>query len=258
MITDYFHAHSNAPKQMQANVIINANTTFSMVTFNIQTMDNVHRLHEIVRRCRQSNLHIVTIQGACWGITNSWVIGQYKVYHFGKQAGNAHKHAGVVIIIHGSLLRNRTVNEYNIEQGRVAAIRIHDRHVDLTILSAYIPTEESNSSSPTWKNIDCFLSKLPKRTTKLIGMDSNAHIRMDQSTPHWSKQTNEGAHTKTNKNGEALTMLLIKHDMHLANSRTRHKNWTKQAPDGNSHSLIDFIIVPANIQQHLGTVRSRT
>ena len=61
----------------------------------------------------------------------------------------------------------------------MAAVRIHDRHVDLTIVNAYIPTEEFNSSAPTWKHIDQFLNKLPKRTTTFIVMDSNAHIHMD-------------------------------------------------------------------------------
>ena len=87
-----------------------------------------------------------------------------------------------------------------------------------------------------------------------MGMDSNAHIKMDQTNAHWNKQTNEDKHTKTNKNGESLALMLIKHNLHLANTRTKHKNWTKQAPDGKSHSLIDFIIVPSALQDTLGVV----
>ena len=254
MITDYFQTFNLQPKQIQPNSKFNENTTLRMVTFNIQTMDNIHRMHELVRKCRDSQIHIVTFQGTCWGITNTWTIGQYQVYHFGKQPGSSHKHAGIMTMVHQSLLKDRVVNEYNIDQGRVSALRIHDRHVDITIVNAYIPTEESNSSAPTWKKLDQFLCKLPKRTTTIIGIDSNAHIKMDQTTPHWSKQNHEGMHTKTNKNGEALTMMLIKHNMHLANTRTKHKNWTKQAPDGKSQSLIDFIIVPSSIQNTLGSV----
>ncbi len=72
MITDYFTSKSNATSQQQKTAVgtkkANENTTLQVVTFNIQTMDSIHRMHEIVRRCANAGIHVMAIQGTCWGI----------------------------------------------------------------------------------------------------------------------------------------------------------------------------------------------
>ena len=52
------------------NEKVTTGTTLKIITFNTQTLDNIHRLHEIVKELQYQKVHIATIQGTCWGITN--------------------------------------------------------------------------------------------------------------------------------------------------------------------------------------------
>ena len=146
-----------------------------MVTFNITTLDGNSRIQEIARHCKKHGIHVLCLQGTCWGITNTWKIEHYTCFHVGKKQGAAHKHAGVAILIHSSLLQDCTVHEHHVEQGRCMAVRLSSRHRDITIISAYIPTEESKQSHDTWHAMTKFLNSLPRRTTIIIGL-SLIHI----------------------------------------------------------------------------------
>ena len=236
------------------NEKVTTGTTIKILTFNIQTLDNDHRLHEIVRELKHKKVHIAAIQGTCWGITSKWEIDEYTIHQSGKEKGIKQKHAGVMLIIHKSISQGRTEQIYNIQQGRAIAVRISDRHVDITAISLYVPTEESNESDNTWKQMNDFLRQLPQRTIPLIGTDSNSHIDLTETSKHWCnphKNNKETPRHKTNNNGNKLIHMLEDNELMLANTNYNGGGWTKQSPDGKSKSLIDYIITPLKLHNKL-------
>ena len=137
MITDFFtSAHHNQQERstfQEATSKQNKQAHIHFVTFNITTLDNGHRLHELARKLQNNNIHVAAIQGTCWHVTNTWEVGEYNIFHEGKQAGQKHKHTGVMLMIHKTLTQSRTVRTYSITQGRTMAVRISDRINDLTL-----------------------------------------------------------------------------------------------------------------------------
>ena len=256
MITNYFKSVNKYPSTSkpfhEAISQQNKQARINFVSFNILTLDNGHRLQEISRKLKANNIHVAAIQGTCWQVSNAWEVGDYGVFHDGKLLGQQHKHAGVMLLIHKSLTISRTVRTYSVTQGRTIAVRISDRSNDLTLISSYIPTEESRLSGSVWSQLSKFMQQLPRRTTAIVGIDSNAHVDLEHQSSHWqSKVIAHGTnpeHQQTNKNGEMLLNLLQQHSMYMADTRNQNNCWTHMAPDGKTVSYIDHILVPMQLQ----------
>lgn len=262
-ITDYF---TTTPRQTRDNAeqhdYANRQTKrtqdktlkLNILTHNIQTLENSQRIHELDRICSSTEQHIVAVQGTCWDATNCWDCSNYRVYHCGKPKGVQHKHEGVMIMMHLSLTKHKTERIYHVVPGRVLAVRLSDRHTDITVISVYIPTEESNSSAPCWHALDKFTRSLPKRTTLIVAGDMNAHIRMHEQTHNWhvhAQTKNDGRQVLTNNNGKHMCDYLEKNDLFIANTTLKGQQWTKQSPDGCSHSMIDYILIQGKQKGHI-------
>ena len=57
----------------------------------------------------------------------------------------------------------------------------------------------------------------------MMGMDLNGHSNVGESTPQRSKQS----YNRMYRNGEKMTMLRIKTDLHVTSRLMMHKDWTK-------------------------------
>ena len=256
-IFDYFH-HSADQSCNTTAAPNNANTqnkqiNLKVVTFNITTLDGNGRIHEIARHCKTQGIHVLFLQGTCWGITNTWKVENYTCFHVGKKQGVAHKHTGVAILVNTSLLQDCTVHEHHVEQGRCIAVRVSSRHRDITLISAYIPTEESQKSSETWHVLTKFLNSLPRRTMVIAGMDANAHVNMNEPSDHWYQQprTSPTQHNKTNDNGRQLITMIQDKGLFIANSKSQHNNWTHQSPDATYTTFIDYILVSQTLRNKI-------
>ena len=268
LITDYFtpktrQTHDNTEQNdntdRQSKRTQDKTLKLNILTHNIQTLENAQRIHELDRICNSTEQHIVAVQGTCWDATNSWDCTNYRVYHCGKPKGVQHKHEGVMIMMHHALAKHKTERIYHVAPGRVIAVRLSDRHTDITVISVYIPTEESNSSAPCWHALDKFTRSLPKRTTLIVAGDMNAHIRMTEQTHNWHAHAqirNDGRQVLTNDNGKRMCEYLEQNDLFIANTTIKGQQWTKQSPDGCSHSMIDYILIQAkqkaNIRASIG------
>ena len=124
-------------------------TAKKMLTFNMQTLENIHRLHETANELKHQKVHIASIQGTCWGITNTWEMDEDAIHQSGKEKGVEHKHAGVLMLILKFISKGGPEQIYNTQQGRAVAVQISDRHVDITAIPLHIPTEESNNADTT-------------------------------------------------------------------------------------------------------------
>ena len=235
------------------------NIPLHIISFNIQTLVSHHRIHEITKTLHQNKVTCLALQGTCWSICNSWEVGHYQIFHSGKKSGMQHKHAGVMLLIHKSLLKNRTCHVHEIDQGRAIAVRLTDRFLDLTFASVYIPTEESKQSANCWALIHKFMRSLPKRTIPVLCMDTNAHVDFTRQGTGWSC-TNAKSRTHTNMNGEQLTDLIHDHGLFVADTacsfNPNHSMgfkfpWTHRAPDGNTASYIDHILIPRKLHANI-------
>jgi exonuclease III len=144
---------------------------------------------------------------------------EYYVYHFGKKPTVSHKNEGVAILIRRTLLKNITTYEYNIVQGRLAAVRLASRNIDITIITGYIPLSDDPDSYNIWQHLHKFTQQLPCRTYKIIGMDTNAHIDITRQTAHWA-QANKTYKIEQNSNGQQLETFLESRRLYLANTKT--------------------------------------
>jgi hypothetical protein len=102
-----------------------------------------------------------------------------------------------------------TFTTHIIQAARTLAIRIKTTKSDLTIISAHSPGEHHSHDDKHrfWTALTQYLRNLPKRTTRILGIDANGHTDPQQTQP-----------ARTNTNGNNLKDLASANQLQILNN----------------------------------------
>jgi hypothetical protein len=130
----------------------------------------------------------------------------------------------------------------------------------VTICQVYAPTAEADDASidSFYSELQQEISRVPRSDQIILMGDFNAKVGMgDEGT--WGVMGRHGIGER-NERGERLLDFCCVNNLKITNTRFKqtkmNRKWTWEAPDGNTHNLIDYIIVSSGMMSSVRNSRA--
>ena len=201
---------------------------FKGMTYNVEILTDV-RVNQILAFMRKDQVDFCTLIGTRSDSYYSCHAQDYHLYHFPKGGDGTESYTGVTIIVSSRMLTGSRVAHKSIEPGRLVFLRLINKQWDLTIVGAYSPGNHLPESR-FYKLLRGYLRGLPARTIVFLGIDSNAHIGPDATSPTFG---NNSPSPSWNDNGRVFHDCLLSTDLIALNtlSSCAGPDWTWQRRD---------------------------
>ena len=188
------------------------------------------RQHLLDRALMKEGVHIASLVGTRNKKEGRLETASYVWFQGSVAEGRGREeHGGVTIAVNKEWMSKEKVEarEYCVMEGRIGAVRLVGRNLDLTVTAAYAPTEGSLRSTKAefWDGLKEWLRGTPRRTTPMVLLDANTEME---------GRAMNGAKFRDLVGGE----------WHVMNTRMRKgdEGWTWR--QGQRRSKIDFGLVP--------------
>ena len=213
-----------------------------VVTYNVESLRGT-RLQEIVVEAETEKVDILICIGTRGNYSGDARIGNFKAYFEGHGEGGTELMTGIVILIHQTLITKGTIEKKWVGmQGRILMVRIKNEGIDTTIVGAYAPGDHlaKQVREKFWKALGQSVRAIPRRSSRIIGMDANGHIGRDGI----GGIGNAGQERWTN-NGHELEKFVNDGRLVALNtiSNCINPQWTWQKRDGSGRGRIDYLII---------------
>ena len=234
-------------------------TDIEVITFNAQSAP-MERIRNIVLQMDLHGTHVAMIQSTLNDFEGTVMLGNYTCFSNAAMQATKGKQGGVIIIIHNSMCTNALIKTCVVQQSHIFSVRLKTKHMDVSFVTAYMPGEhwEATAKQESWKLLRAYLRQLPKRTTPIVGIDSNGHTGTSNPSPSLPYMGPKG-HTKWTSNGISMLELLHGCGMTALNtlSSVHSSEWTWTSADKKSQTNIDFLLFPiaqqCNVKSNWGT-----
>lgn len=223
-------------------------------TWNVRTLLKVGRMHEVAREMQRYKVDVAAIQETRWKDEGQIDKGEYLILYSGekKQGRN-----GVAFVVMGKYRNN--VIDFKPIDGRLAYLRLKMKPYNLSIISAYAPTEtaEQEEKERFYEKLENLVMQIPKYDTIITAGDFNAQIGKENymSQAAWKNTI----HETTNDNGHRLSNLATTHKMKIVSTKHKHKEEHKitwMAPDQKYGTQIDHVMINSKRENTITDVRS--
>ena len=180
----------------------------------------------------------------------------FLLFYSGRADG--HKRQGVGLTL-SKRIKNSLISYTPVSQ-RVITARLHSRHINISVVVAYAPTEGSCDSDKDefYQQLEDTLSSLPRYDIKLLLGDFNARIGTDHSS--WPGIIGKHSlHSSANDNGTRMLDLCTMNELTIGGTLFEHRNIHKgtwRSPDGRTVTQIDNICISTRWNHSLLDVKS--
>ena len=163
----------------------------------------------------------------------------------------------------GLVLSKKTKNSlisYSPISERILAARLHSRHINISIVIAYAPTEDAavGVKDDFYQQLSGAFDELPAHDVKFLLGDLNARIGQDNSA--WSGVIGKHSlHVSSNDNGLRLLDFCALHQLTIGGTLFQHRDIHKgswKSPDGRTVNQIDHVCISTKWSHSLLDVRS--
>ena len=182
------------------------------------------------------------IQGIRNNFSGDRTVGEYRLFYEGSGETNNDMHAGVIVAIKANMIEGCRITKVPACAHRALLIRIKSEFVDVTLITGYAPGDHLLRSQRAlfWKQVGETISRLPKRTTVIFGIDANGHMGRDGT----GMVEGAGAERWT-ENGQDLHTLAERCGLAVLNTRENCKGpgWTWKKADGAGQGRIDYLMI---------------
>ena len=230
-------------------------------TYNVRTLLQAGKFHQLCTGSREVHLDIIGIQEHRWTIKPEIEI-DYKwdtdrEYMMAYSSAGKRSKGGVGILIN----KKHIPALKSVDKITERIIQANFRgNPEVSVVSAYGPTEEAKQSEKDefYADLEKCISSIPAHNLLIILGDFNARVGQDS---HLTSPIVVGRHTfhdTTNDNGERLVALCEATSLRLAQQRFPHppgRQWTWMHPNGNKAQL-DHILIRSKWVNSLRNCRS--
>ena len=149
---------------------------------------------------------------------------------------------------------------YNPVSERVLAARIHSKHINVSVVVGYAPTEDSDAGVKDYfyQQLTDTFDELPGHDIKLLLGDFNARVTSDSSA--WPGVLGRHSlHSSSNDNGQRLIDFCAMHGLTIGGTMFQHRDIHKGtwlSPDGRTVTQIDHICISTKWARSLLDVKS--
>ena len=232
-------------RQLWDNVLV--------ATYNTGSLSEI-RTHQLMRELNNKGVSIALIQGIRNPFNGDRIVGEYRLYYEGSGESSIDLHAGVIVAIKAKLVEGVKITKVPACSHRALLIRLKSEFIDVTLITGYSPGDHLSRTHrlPFWKQLGDVVSKLPKRTTVIMGIDANGHIGRDGTG-----MVGESGAERWTENGQALHTFTERCGLAVLNTRSNCKEpgWTWKRVDGKGQGRIDYLLIS---NSRVGCVTSNT
>ena len=174
----------------------------------------------------------------------------------GRNDGKRRQGVGLVL---SKGLKNSLIM-YNPVSERVLAARIHSRHINVSVVVGYAPTEDSDAGLKDnfYQQLADTFDELPGHDIKLLLGDFNARVTSDNSA--WPGVLGRHSlHSSSNDNGRRLIDFCAMHGLTIGATMFQHRDIHKGtwlSPDGRTVTQIDHICISTKWARSMLDVKS--
>ena len=228
-----------------------------VATYNIESTRGT-RMMEVAIEAKEEKVDILICVGTRNSYSGDGHVGEYKAYYEGHGANGTELMTGICILINKRLLTKGTTEKKRVTMnGRILLIRIKNHTMDVTIVGAYAPGDHLSRElrHRFWKTLEQSIRELPKRTTKLMGIDANGPVGRDGMGG-----MGEAGQERWTNNGHDLERVVNNCEMAVLNTQNNCRNpgWTWQRRDGATRGRIDYLIIEkkmlCKVRENLGAM----
>ena len=217
-------------------------------TWNVLSLTSISAKHdELASVISQYKVDILLLTETHWPGTEVEILSNgAMIINCGRSDGIRRQGVGLIL---SKAVKNSLIS-YNPMSERVMSARIHTRHVNISVVVGYAPTEDSSISDKDqfYNQLTGVLDKVPRQDILLLGGDFNARICGGQSM-----------HSSTNYNGQRLSDMCSLYGLAIGGTIFEHKNIHKgtwRSPDKKTITQIDHLCIGKKWRSSLLDVRA--
>ena len=171
---------------------------------------------------------------------------------------DGYRRQGVGLVL-SKAVRNSLISYTPISE-RVLTARLHSRHINISVVVAYAPTEDAADGvkDEFYQQLSGAFDELPGHDVKFLLGDFNARIGRDNSS--WSGIIGqESLHDSSNDNGLRLLEFCTMYQLTIGGTLFQHRDIHKgtwRSPNGQTVTQIDHICISTKWSHSLLDVRS--
>jgi endonuclease/exonuclease/phosphatase family metal-dependent hydrolase len=212
-----------------------------LATWNIRTMLQVGKMMEIAEELLRYEIDITAIQEVRWKGSGEINKQHYTVYYSGAEKQGAH---GVGFII-TKKMKNCCMGFEPINE-RICKLRLRGKFYNLTLISAYAPTEEAQDEvkEQFYEELNIVLEQVSKHDAVIVMGDFNAKVGKEKSNGLVAGKYT--LHNETNDNGLRLCQLAEMNNLLISSTKYEHKKihmGTWKDPANKIVNQIDHILI---------------
>ena len=236
---------------------IRGRSTISIATWNVRTLAQTGKLHELTNGLKHYTWHIIGLCEVRWTNHGEHLTDDHHVLYY---SGEEDKHANGVGFLVNKDIKDSVLGCHPISS-RLISIRLSSTPFNITIIQAYAPTTDYNDDQVEefYTQLQEIIDKVDKKDILIIQGDWNAKVGAD-ALEDWSNFCGPSCNEKTNGRGLRLLEFSNYNDMVLANTLGEHKasrRWTWHAPNG-THHQIDYIMVQNRFRSGICAAKTRS
>ena len=217
-------------------------------TWNVLSLTSTSaKLHELATVISQYKVDVLLLTETHWpGAEVEILSNGTMIINCGRSYGIRRQGVGLVL---SKAVKNSLIS-YNPISERVISARTHTRHVNISVVIRYAPTEDSSSADKDqfYNQLTGVLDKVPRQDILLLGGDFNARICGGQSM-----------HSSTNDNRQRLSDMCSLYGLAIGGTIFEHKNIHKgtwRSPDKKTITQIDHLCIGKKWRSSLLDVRT--
>ena len=243
-------------KNLRRGNMIRNKKPLRIATWNVRTLNGESKLDELCSAAREYHLDAIAV-------TETHLIDKFESkvggYTFFNSGETTIKRNGVGLLLSPLLADNLASLEQH--SSRIITARIYMRHVNLSIICCYAPTNEASDTAKNtfYRKLEKIIKDTPRHDVKLLLGDFNAKLSNDN---HGFQGIlgQHSLHSATNDNGERLLELCMSHNLTIGSTMFPHKDihkYTWTHPNGVVRNQIDHVCISRTWSKSLLDVRTQ-
>ena len=211
--------------------------------WNVRTMYETGKLVQVTSEMRRFNLHVLGVSESRWTGSGRMKTTTGETVLYSGRDDDQH-HEGVAVILKKGL--ERCLLEWKPINNRLISARLKGRHVNITILQCYAPTNDSSEESKEdfYSQLQAEVEKAARHDLLVVMGDLNAKVGSN-NTDCERVMGKHGIGTR-NDNGERLVEFCAMNNLVIGGTLFTHRDihkltWT--SPNGRDKNQIDHLMI---------------
>ena len=223
--------------------LVHPKNTLKIGNWNVRTLYRTGNLAQAAREMNRRGISIMGISETLWTGQGKLQIAEGETIIYSGREDDIHR-AGVGILMSqdatGALIEWTPVSE------RIIQARFHSRHIKLTVIHVYAPTEDADEETKDefYARLQEVLDKRNKHDMLVITRDMNAKV--GEENANYERVMGKHGLGVRNGNGENLCDMCDMNELVITGTLFPHKIIHKAtwiSPDGRTRNQIDHVLI---------------